>query len=939
MPAVVVPLVAAVAGAAASAGLATTLGTIGAAIAGALIATTISVAGSLIFRPRAPKAPTFAPQDRSVSVRQPITAWRVIYGRARVGGAITFMQSTDNNTNLHLVITLAGHEVHAIDDIYFGDEIIPLDGSGNATGKYAGKVRIKKALGTAAQTAYADLVAESSGRWTSDHRQRGRASIYVRLTYDQDLFASGIPNITAIVRGKKVYDPRTATTAYSANAALCLADYLTDATRGLGVDYATRIDATALTAAANICDEAVPILPSGTESRYECNGAFETSQRPRDVIAQLAAAMAGRATFASGRWKIYAGAYVAPTITLTESDLRGPIRVASRTSRRDLFNGVKGVFIDPDRNWQPTDFPAQTSAGFVAEDNGEVIWRDVEMPWTISPSMAQRLARIELRRARQQITVQMQAKLTAYRLLAGDIVGITNARFGWTNKAFEVADLRFAVADEGGGPALGVDLQLREIASTVYDWTTLDEVELDPAPDTDLPNAFSIAAPTGLTLASGDAELLELAEGSVISRIKATWSAAADGRATQYEVQWKRSADSVYDATYIHAGATTHWITPVEDGVAYDVRVRSISNLGVRSAFASAAGHVVAGKSTPPPTPNAFTVARTGDGTRRFVWAMPSIPADVRSGGGYRIRYSATTTSNWSAMTPLHEGLLISSPYETGDLAAGTYWFAVKSVDSSGNESTSALFINGAVLGDPPIKNVVLQRDERLLGWPATKTSCFVDTDSALHATSSQTWADLPATWSALAATWDGILNNNSPIRYETPVLDLLADISFTPLVSIIADGTATIEMKTGTQADGTVTGSYGPTGFVTGKRYVQIRVSVAGATPVLYQMSTLINSEQQIDEFEDINTATHSATYFNRIAAGHFEIGSLGNMAAISLARIVALQNTGAGWSWELISKTKTVNGEPAAEFKIYNASNTLADATCDIELRGPRS
>jgi hypothetical protein len=50
-------------------------------------------------------------------------------------------------------------------------------------------------------------------------------------------------------------------------------------------------------------------------------------------------------------------------------------------------------------------------------------------------------------------------------------------------------------------------------------------------------------------------------------------------------------------------------------------------------------------------------------------------------------------------------------------------------------------------------------------------------------------------------------------------------------------------------------------------------------------------------------------------------------------------LQNVGAGWSWELISKTQIVNSEPAAEFKVYNSSGTLANATIDVELRGPQA
>lgn len=906
--------------------------------ANAVVAITISSIAGSIFRPKIPKfRDPFAGAQRTQTVREPITAWRVIYGQVRTGGAITFLHTTDGNSKLHMVITLAGHEVEEIGDIYFDDEVVPLDGSGNATGKYAGYVRVQKKLGTDAQTAFADLITEASDKWTADHRQRGKACIYVRLTHNSDLFASGIPNITAVVKGKKVYDPRTSTTAWSANAALCLADYLTDPIRGLGVDYASRIDETDLIAAANVCDENVSLAAGGTEDRYTCNGTFETSERPRDIIASMVGAMAGRASFIGGRWSIFAGAYTAPSITLTEADLRGPIRVSSRLSRRDLTNGVKGTFVSPDNKWQASDFPPVTSATYVSDDGGERLWRDIDLPFTTSAATAQRIARIELRKARQQISVQLAAKLTAYRLVPGDVVAITNTRMGWSAKPFEVTGLRFSVDGDG---ALGVDLDLRETASTIYDWTAgTDEEEVDPAPDTDLPNPFSVSAPSSLVLASGDAEILQLAEGSVISRIKATWTAPSDARIANYELAWKKSTETDYDSVLSSASVTVGYIAPVEDATAYDVRVRSISGLGVVSGWVAVTGHVVAGKSAPPPRPDTFQVARIADGTRRFTWSLTSVPADVRSGGGYRIRYKTSSTSDWSSMIALHEGLLISSPYETADLASGTYWFAIKTVDSSGNESTDATFISGAVLGDPPLRDVLLQRIEQSLSWPGTKTSCFLDHDNALHATSSQNWSNLPATWSALAATWDNILTNNSPIRYETPVLDLGADVNFTPLVTAVANGTTTLEMKTGTQADGTVTGSWVALALVEGKRYVQIRASIADATPVLSALTTIISSSSYTDTYEDVNTATETASWFSSVAAGHFKVGGRGQLAAISTARILALQNVGAGWSWELISKTQTVNSEPAAEFKIYNSSGTLANATIDVELRGPQA
>ena len=50
-----------------------------------------------------------------------------------------------------------------------------------------------------------------------------------------DVFPRGLLTFSAIVKGKKVFDPRTSTTAWSANAALCLRDYLTS-DYGLGAN-------------------------------------------------------------------------------------------------------------------------------------------------------------------------------------------------------------------------------------------------------------------------------------------------------------------------------------------------------------------------------------------------------------------------------------------------------------------------------------------------------------------------------------------------------------------------------------------------------------------------------------------------------------------------------------------------------------------------------
>ena len=54
------------------------------------------------------------------------------------------------------------------------------------------------------------------------------------------------------------------------------------------------------------------------------------------------------------------------------------------------------------------------------------------------------------------------------------------------------------------------------------------------------------------------------------------------------------------------------FVFEVEEAVAYDIQVRAINSLGVRSAFTTASNHVVVGKSAPPAEVTGFTVSQTG---------------------------------------------------------------------------------------------------------------------------------------------------------------------------------------------------------------------------------------------------------------------------------------------------------------------------------------
>ncbi|MCC6415835.1 MAG: hypothetical protein IT582_08005, partial [Opitutaceae bacterium] len=966
MPAAVIPAVLA-AGAAYSAGALTIFGVSiattawGAAIYAGLGSLALSFAtGALSGKPKTPQLPNFnvEARDRIQSFRSPVAPHRIVYGRARIGGPLAFSASTGTTHEyLHIVTPIAAHEVAGFDDFILGDTPVgPLDGSGNATmGVFNGFARIKTHVGTDTQAADTDLISEVT-EWNEDRQGLGIAYAYIRAKFSDDVYPQGFPNFSAVVRGRKIYDPRDLSTGWSDNWALVVRDFLT-ASFGLGATD-DEIDDTTFSAAANVCDEYVSVtaesatctadtgtdeitvlrsqfkhalktgdrvtwnsntryaialrdtadgdhiikvatslanaragtattvgsasatLATDAQLRYTANGSFTLDKTPIDTMQDLLTAGAGVLVYEQGKYKLFAGASATATVTLTRDHLRKDISIRPRKQRRDLYNGVRGTYVEPGAYWQVADFPPLTNSTYETQDGAVRIMRDIELPYTVDSRAAQRIAKIHLEQSRQGITIEFPANFAALQVSVWDVVNVTLSEFGWTAKEFRV--LGWVLA-EGGG----IDLVLQEHAAATYDWAAGDATDYDPAPDTELPSAFDAEPPTGLTLSSGTDELLTLGEGSVLSRIKATWTAPTRGFVAQYEIQSKPTAESEWNSQIVSGSNLVAWVAPVEDAASYDVRVRSITMTGVRSSWELVAGHIVVGKTETPPAPNTLTVQRLADGTRRFAWSLADVPSDVRSGGGYRIRWYLGTTSDWSAMTALHDGLLVSSPYETNELAAGTYTFAIKTVDSTGNESADARFATSVTLGDPRLKSVIYQQIEENLPWTGTLTNCFIDGDNVLRATSSQAWSDLAGAWSSLAGTWEGLLTNNSPMTYETDEIDLGADFSFTPLISTVADGTVTITVKTGSTADGSVVGSYAAPAFVTGKRYLKVKVEVAGTTPELFSLITLADGESVTEEYEDVNTATETATWFASTAAGHFKSGSRdGDIATIALAR-----------------------------------------------------
>jgi len=705
----------------------------GTAFAGASALTAISYAGGAYDGIDAPKSLTGEVEGRERNIKLPTQARRTIYGQNKVGGTVVFLETSDDDKYLHMVLAIADHEVEFIpSSLYLNDANVGVAINGydaNLVARYVpfsfdwtlfGQprndspfwdgtnplARFKYHDGT--QTiADADLVAETSA--DENFVLNGVAYIYARYEWDVDAYPNGIPALTTIVKGKKVFDPRDDTTAYSENPALILRDYLTSDI-GLG-STAAEIDDDAVTAAANICDETVT-LESGTEKRFEANGVIDSDKAPNTVLPRLLTSMIGECIYTDGKWVMLAGAYRSPTITLDEDDLAGSISVQTRASRRDSFNTVKGIFVSPQDNFQPTDYPEITNATYVTEDSGEKVSTELDLPFTSSNTMAQRIAKIHLERGRQQLIISYPAKLTAFVLQVGDTVMVTNARFGFSSKVFEVIEWSLAVNQGDGSTSYGVDLVLRETAAGVYTWASNEQIAFDPAPNTTLPSAFSTSG-VGIAIS----EELRIANQKAIAVITATLSGGGNFR-EQYEVQFKKSTDTEFTSLG-RSNAKIFDILDVEDNVTYDIRARSITGLGVRSAFTNIS-HQAVGKTAPPANVTGLRVNVVGSEAHLSWDAVADLDLSH-----YQIRFSKDTTSpsyqNASTLIQKITATSIAVPARTG-----TYF--VRAYDTSGNASLVAANIGTSVQSIAGLN--VVETSTQNPAFTGTKTDCVIDDDS-----------------------------------------------------------------------------------------------------------------------------------------------------------------------------------------------------------------
>lgn len=787
------------------------------------------------------------------------------------------------------------------------------------------RANVRWYLGSDTQAADSRLMSLLPSMWTADHRARAVAYLICEFDYNETAFPTSLPTVTALVRGAKVYDPRTGITAWSDNPALLMRHVYTHPQFGKAI--ATAAEDVRIGAAATACDASHGYVVDGvttTVALYRAGTVLPFGAAAKDALDDLAGAMAGSWAFAGGELYLRAGVFTSSVLSLTEADLVGivrdgaseqdrPLNISPHRERVQKFNVVNLQIWDSGQAYKQVALTPLKSSALIARDGAELA-QSITLAAVGFAPQAQHIAGVMMRDARDPLTITLQFKTRAYPLELFDTIDLTIARYGWSAKLFQLVGRDWS--SDGN-----LALTLKETAAAHY----TPDGSFDPqgyALNTALPNPWYVPTIGTLTVTSGTAELLKLSDGSIITRMRVSWPAIDDASVTEggsVEVQYRGVlSNGEWEREEVNGSETQVVIAGVQDLNAYIIRARARNRLAV-GLWSLQVTHMVLGKSEPPPQFDRFLVLAQPDGTRQIQFGYTGLPPVDWLGA--QVRYLAGThaSPNWDSMTVLseHDTYYTASPIEVNAPPAGTYTFACKSVDRSGNLSDYRL--QTIALPDRRLGSVYEEFDEFFEGWLGTLTSCFVNDDGYIEAIDSTTWDTTPATWDAWSR-WNTA--PASPVYYETPARDLGAVITGQIGTSIDADGTLAVELAT--SADGVSWSSWGSVSGSFVSQYIKLRLTITatGPAPVPYAraFSWLIDAPLVSEYVNDVDISTLAGAY--RIGTGDVRMPLEGSYTLIKRSGVVVQDSSGGAWT--AVRLDSSLSPSPRWQFRL---AGTLAD------------
>lgn len=580
--------------------------------------------------------------------------------------------------------------------------------------QFASVANVRWHLGAPGQAADARLQGLFPGVWTAAHRADNVAYLACDFVYDETAMPTGLPVVSAQIRGAKIFDPRLGVTQFTETPALMMRHVALHPQFGKRTSMTAAEDAR-IAAAASACEAGISYTGADFVAVYRAGIVIPFGSAPRDALDDLAQAMGGQWAYASGELFVRAGVYQLPVMNLSDADLavvnrsndgtvaQSSITISTHKARADKINSISARIWDQAAGYIETPITPFTPNDYVVAD-GAVLPQELPMPAVFYAPQAYAICGIILRDGRDPLTVALPFKLTAYPLELFDGVTLTLARYGWVSKEFWILGRTFR-------PDGVLQLTLKETSFAIFAFGAA-YLPQGYASNSTLPKPWEIYPPTITGISSGEDELIVQSDGTITDAVRVTWAPIQDASVLNggsVEIVYLLPLATEWRSVIVPGGQTQALIVDgIYDGAIISIRARARNSLAV-SDWGLQLWHTVIGKTEPPPNIDSLSIAGS-----ILSWTMPRRVPDL---AGFVFRFHYGNNLDWNSAAPLHTGVLTQSPCDLVTRPGGVVTIMGKAIDTTGNMSPASanVVMN---LGDAPIANIVEQWNFGALGWP-----------------------------------------------------------------------------------------------------------------------------------------------------------------------------------------------------------------------------
>ncbi|MBU0644825.1 MAG: hypothetical protein KJ731_15800 [Alphaproteobacteria bacterium] len=623
-----------------------------------------------------------SPDDIKTVFKQTVGQRFVHKGEVLTGGQVVFRRAKNG---FYHQVTVHGHGgPYTIMETRLDGDVVEIDVENFVANKYlydtddggfwdpegglpenvSRRVYVETRTGQIPETHYSELTSYYPV-WTENHRLDGLCSTYMRRqqvpaeSY-RDVFPTDPPVITLILRSPPVYDPRSDSDAYSDNAALQIADFIASPD---GLNMPVRVNMDWLSAAADDCDDAIPLAGGGTEPRYRISMTYSMTEAPQYILGRMLASCGSDIVLLpDGTFGIRAGKYDAPTVTLTSRDIIGFDEVNNGPDLLDYFTELPFTYTD-----RSLDYVSVTGDPWVREDleaefGASLVADTFDLSAVPSHGQARRLAKLKsyIDNPEKRITVRLHPR--GLRAIRERLVALD---FGILSGTYLIE--KAPIIDSN---TLQVTLQLSQFDFAATTWSTAEEGLVQTRPDDDTPSTIPTlanfnAAPSGV----------QTAQNSWAAAIGVAWDAPVSDALTP-RIEVSPAGADTWTTLVVTAIQTSVNSGILTDGALYDVRGCLVTPGGTKGAYVIEENVPALAVSTAPDAPSSLIVTDNADGT-----ANVEVTASA-------------SASNWKTQVLRDSVVIFEFASEAGVVleftdspGAGTYDYTAKAINVSQIES------------------------------------------------------------------------------------------------------------------------------------------------------------------------------------------------------------------------------------------------------------